>query len=170
MCKKASRTFFFFKSHLCHMDRNTFRLKKTINNSVGKEKKTLSVQTFIHINMERSRAANRYTYTQELVQLYLFGELTSFPPYSFPPCRYWDKMKLQRDFYYHHFLPCTLHFRTVQGSGFFRSVSFFFLAHLSKDNNILFCISTAIPWWFVNDVGFAVKDWKDKKLASCFPH
>lgn len=112
MCKKASHIY-FFKSHLCHMDCKTFSLKKK---KVSKEKKnpTLCTNLYSHKHGKKQSCQQIHLHpSSELLQLHLFGELTSFLPYSFPVCIFWDEMKLQRDFSYHRFLPFTLQFHTL---------------------------------------------------------
>lgn len=123
MCKKASHTY-FFKSHLYHMDHKSSSFLK--NNKVGKEKKKAFYTNLYSLKHGKKQSCQQL-HLHLSSELGLFNKLTSFLPSSFPACRYWDRMRLQRDFYYHHFLPCTLHFHTL-----------FFQAGLGF---LLFCLS-----------------------------
>lgn len=127
MCKKASRIY-FFKSHLCHMDRKTFSLKNQ-KKLAKKKKNILCTNLYSHKHGKKQSCQQIHLHpSSELLQLHLFGELTSFLPYSFPVCIYWDEMKLQRDFSYHRFLPCTLHFHTLFSPTLFSCAGLEFLS------------------------------------------
>ena len=63
MCEKASHIFIFLNPICLTRIVKYSALKKK---EIGKEKSPFSIQIFIHVNMERRRAANRYTYTHSL--------------------------------------------------------------------------------------------------------
>lgn len=105
MCKKASHTYFF-------------SITWTINHLAFKKimkfaKKKKAFYTNLYSLKHGKKQSCRQLHLHSSSELGLSRKLTSFFLSSFPACRYWDKMSLQRHFYYHHFLPRTLHLHTL---------------------------------------------------------